>query len=110
MESNLNNFLQKAKDLLTGLETQSLEVILVDAPEPNFEGHKIRLAVNRNPQWYSNYYYSRHATPQKSEFLKALRNIANGIFKDLAYYNEITDLILDQIKNEQSNNIYKQTA
>lgn len=96
------DLIQHAQVMLSELESQFLEVVLLDAPEPNFDGHKIRVAVNKNPQWYSDYYYSRHATPQKKEFMKALRDISNGIFRDLTYYNEIIDMILNKIENENS--------
>lgn len=39
-------------DMYNELISQSLQVVLVPASKPMFSGHKIRLAVNHNPQWY----------------------------------------------------------
>ena len=34
------------------LEESYLVVVLQPAPDPHFDGHKIRVAQNRNPKWY----------------------------------------------------------
>jgi len=34
------------------LKNEHLDVVLVPAPSPQFEGHKIRVVQNRNPDWY----------------------------------------------------------
>ena len=43
---------QGARYLLATLETQSLKVSLIPAPDPRHATHKIRAVSERNPQWY----------------------------------------------------------
>ena len=50
------SFQREAQLLLGELQSNKLEVILIPAPEQRFSGHKIRVAVNHNPPWYSQIY------------------------------------------------------
>lgn len=43
----------KAAELLNELDYKRHEVVLIPAPEPRHSGHKIRVAQNSNPSWYS---------------------------------------------------------
>ena len=38
--------------MLQELQDNKLTVILIDAPRPMFEGHKIRAVQIHNPEWY----------------------------------------------------------
>jgi hypothetical protein len=40
---------------LQELDENRLVVTLVPAPDPHFDGHKIRVAENRNPGWYRDF-------------------------------------------------------
>lgn len=44
------------ESMLKQLQREKLKVILVDAPRKMFEGHKIRVATNSNPEWYRELY------------------------------------------------------
>ena len=43
---------QQADLMLTEMEVNQLEVILIPTPEQKHVGHMIRQATNRNPEWY----------------------------------------------------------
>ncbi len=69
-------FSQDAYFLYQELKRFKPEVILVSAPQPRFEGHKIRMAVNRNPDWYSDLYWKR-SNFRRDLSLRALDRIRN---------------------------------
>ncbi len=41
-----------AQRAILELEHESNRIVLVPAPDPHFDGHKIRVTENRNPGWY----------------------------------------------------------
>ena len=43
---------RQADFMIKELQEQSLVVVLIPAPDPQFIGHMIRSAVERNPIWY----------------------------------------------------------
>jgi len=47
-----NLFRERADSLYYDLKSNHLEVILVPAPEPRYQGHMIRTVVSKNPTWY----------------------------------------------------------
>lgn len=51
-------FQQEAELLHNELFTNKLEVILMPAPAPHFDSHKIRVAICHNPPWYSAFYHA----------------------------------------------------
>ncbi len=51
-------FSEEARILYHELESNRLEVTLIPAPDPQFQGHKIRYVENTNPGWYRNLYHS----------------------------------------------------
>lgn len=62
--------------LLKELEKNQLKVVLVRAPRPKYIGHKIRLAIEHNPKWYSQLYIE-HPHFRRDRSLKALERIAS---------------------------------
>lgn len=75
-----------------------LVVILVDAPEPMFTGHKIRVAESKNPEWYRNQGLNR------KESLISLNRIRFGL-----PLSNMTDYkILDIVQNELNRNYENQ--
>lgn len=46
--------------MLNELEWEFLDVILIPAPDPKFEGHMIRAVQNRNPYWYQGQGFKRY--------------------------------------------------
>lgn len=75
-------FQDHADYLHSDLLENRLEVVLIEAPEKNFSGHKIRLAENHNPGWYS-CLYSRYSHFRRDRSLKALLKIKEA--KDVEY-------------------------
>ena len=69
-------FVEEAEILLIDLETNRLEISLAVAPEPKFEGHKIRVVDNKNPYWYSNLYWDYYHF-RRDRSVKALNRIKN---------------------------------
>jgi hypothetical protein len=60
--------------ILEDLNKFSLQVILIDAPQKKFEGHKIRIAVNRNSEFWKDFYYS-YGKCNKKKVYKFLEKI-----------------------------------
>jgi hypothetical protein len=52
-------FSEQACLMLRELREQYLSVVLVPAPRPMHAGHKIRVADNRNPEWYRRLWHDR---------------------------------------------------
>lgn len=63
--------------LLQELRLHKLEVVLIDAPEPQFEGHKIRVATSRNPEWYTELYYYL-GRPSRRKIMLSLEYLAEN--------------------------------
>ena len=78
LPGNIRQAFQKtAESLLYDLESNTLQVILVPAPEQAFTGHMVRLAISHNPTWWKELYNSHQ--PRKLDrfcFLRALRKMA----------------------------------
>lgn len=75
-------FVERAEFLIENLNYSCLEVILVPAPVQRHEGHKIRVAINKNPEWYREIYHSwctdhfkRH---RAVEALQRITNLEDG--------------------------------
>lgn len=70
-------FSKCADDLYNELKCNKTRVVLIPAPEPRFDGHKIRMVENYNPDWYSNLYYAyQHFRRDRS--LRSLDRIRDG--------------------------------
>ena len=53
LPKNLQKYFSDVANFLhSDLSAKRLYVVLIDAPYPRFEGHKIRSVVSRNPEWY----------------------------------------------------------
>jgi hypothetical protein len=48
-----------ARRALQELENERLMIVLVPAPDPHFEGHKIRVIGSENPKWYQQFVSGR---------------------------------------------------
>ncbi|MEK6907112.1 MAG: hypothetical protein AABW45_01150 [Nanoarchaeota archaeon] len=70
-------FKQEANSFLEELKHRKLEVILVPAPDPHHEGHKIRQKVNDNPEWYRELYWKYHPNFRRDRTLKSLNRLVN---------------------------------
>ena len=90
-------FAMVATDMHTDLQTCRLEVVLVDAPEQKFIGHKIRVASNSNPWWYRE--YSAHY-PHKLDrkcFINSLERFIKFKHKNCKYDRMLFQLIKDEL-------------
>src|SRR3989338_11592644 len=83
-------FLEEAGDMLKELKDNRLEVVLIPAPSPRFEGHKVRAVQNRNPEWYSRLYNS-HSSFRRELCINAMKRILDdkdGTFRKSPYKYE----------------------
>lgn len=70
-------FSNEAAYLLEDLEKNKLEVVLIPAPQPKFEGHMIRVAINSNSHWYKQLYHSKNHV-KRQRCINALERIAEN--------------------------------
>ena len=78
------------------LEQQQNRIILVPAPEPHFEGHKIRVVESRNPQWYIDFgeqYWKgdRKFMLKRSRVIQALQRVVKGRVRGNGYERELLE-------------------
>ena len=78
------------------LKINKLEVALDDALEPMFEGHKVRNAVEHNPQWYSQDIYPLKANNGRvrQNTVKALLRLVEGLDKCFTIHAYAYDAML----------------
>jgi hypothetical protein len=90
----------EAKDLLKELKENKLEVILIPAPNPQFEGHMIRVSQNRNPNWYKKLYYSSGEKLKRNWTVQSLSKISeNKIRWNSKYDIMILEMIYERLQN-----------
>ena len=66
------SFVLAALEMLHTLDNNRLHVILVDAPEQRFTGHMIRVAAERNVEWYRDLCAAHERDTDKNGIRKAL--------------------------------------
>ncbi len=70
-------FMHDAGNALQELLEHRLKVVLIDAPDPRFPGHKVRAVDDCNPDWYRRLYRERpHFRRDRS--IDALTRIRDG--------------------------------
>lgn len=72
-----------ARQGLKDLEQHQNRIVLVPAPQPSFDGHKIRMVESRNPDWYIQFgkeYWPRprEFTLKRARVVKALERVVKG--------------------------------
>lgn len=75
---------------LNTLDTQRNVIELVPAPDPHFAGHKVRVQVEANPEWYiefgNDYWKSeREFTLRRGRVIKALQRVIDGRVRGNGY-------------------------
>ena len=70
-----------ATKALADLDVMHNRIVLVPAPEPHFEGHRIRVQEQRNPEWYRSFAAPYWRTPRvfclkRRRVEKALRRVS----------------------------------
>ena len=98
------SFQYMAHYLIAEMQQHRLEVILVDAPEQRHYGHKIRLAINHNPPWWSEMYANHPCKLNRKCFMDALERIRIGTdfyFKYHCFAREkIRDFLIEGLYGE----------
>ncbi len=83
----------EAEHMLYEMSLMYQYVVLVPAPVQMFEGHMIRLAINKNPTWYSNLYQSYPRKLSRRRVEQALTRIVEGKRNFRIYEQLLTELI-----------------
>jgi len=81
------SFINQALNLISDLQSQNLQVILIPAPEPMFQGHMIRSVNNRNPKWYRNL-YADHSVSRRCT-LQSLKRISEWKMNPRSCYDKM---------------------
>jgi hypothetical protein len=83
---------------LQELEENFLVVSLVPAPDPHFDGHKVRVVENRNPGWYREFVSGRWTKERgrrgcqvkRGRVIRGLRRVyAEGLIRWNGYEREL---------------------
>lgn len=88
-----------AAALLRDLECSSLRVVLVPAPSPSFDGHKVRAVEDRNPEWFRRFHAAKGTAHRpggrvkRSRVIRALYRVLSGRVRGNGYEREILNLV-----------------
>ena len=76
-------FRKEAEYLYNDLMKNRLDIDTMPAPQPQFSGHKIRVVLSRNPEWYHDLYHcmSRYR-PYAENSLKRIANLTDKAPKE----------------------------
>jgi hypothetical protein len=90
-----------ANAALRSLDEQRNVIGLAPAPRPSFDGHKIRVMVERNPDWYrhlhSTHGWSRRGSRVKrSRVIKALQRIVESRVRSNGYEARLLEILNDR--------------
>jgi hypothetical protein len=103
-----NPFRLEAADLMRQLRERYLSVILIPAPEPQFEGHCIRAVEMRNPEWYRTLWANRSSIKRQrvKESLQRIRKLqdAAGTYDTLLrelIFQRLTEGVTDENYGER---------
>lgn len=109
LEQNIQEeFLQHAKTLHNDLLFNKLTVVLIPAPEQKHYEHKIRIAINKNPQWYSNL-FNTYAEFRRDLSQKALERIIKKEDKEFnGFHYRYDSLYRDVIKTHLTKGYYSE--
>jgi hypothetical protein len=103
-EAIQESFKYMAHYLIGEMNQSELDVILVDAPDQRHYGHKIRMAVNHNPPWWSEMYMNHPIKLDRKCFLDALKKVYEGKDEDFKYHlmarEKIKDFLIDGLYGE----------
>ena len=89
-----------ARHALKTLERERLVVSLAPAPDPHFEGHKIRVVDCRNPSWYRGFAEKHQLRIKRIRVIRALRRVVDqGRVRGNGYERELLE-IFKELRNE----------
>lgn len=87
----------RAARALRELARHRLRVVLVPAPDPHFDGHKVRAVVDRNPEWYQAFvcgsWTKRGGCWKRRRIERALLRVRSGFVRFDGYEDRLLRLI-----------------
>jgi hypothetical protein len=90
--------IHEAKNLLTDLLCNTLDVSLAPAPEEQHTGHMIRVVNNRNPKWYREIYADLEV--KRDRIVDSLKRLIKGVPSNMSSYDTLfIELIKDRLLN-----------
>ena len=97
-----------AKRALVELDQEHNRIGLAPAPEPSFDGHKIRVIESRNPKWYSEFGVRYWKTPRQFDLkrdrvIKALERVAKGRVRGNGYEKDLLKWLKEKLGSPLSN-------
>ncbi len=100
--------MELAKRALVELDQEHNKIGLVPAPDPSFDGHKIRVIESRNPKWYSEFGVRYWRNPRQFDLkrgrvIKALERVAKGRVRGNGYERELLEWLKKKLGSTQSN-------
>lgn len=87
-----------AKRALEDLGREVNRIGLVPAPDPHFDGHKVRSIESRNPSWYIEFGKSFWSAPRqfnlkRRRVVKALERVVKGRVRGNGYERELLEFL-----------------
>jgi hypothetical protein len=87
-----------ARQGLRDLEEFRNQIMLVPAPEKNFDSHKIRVVASRNPDWYVGFgkrYWNgpRRFGLKRSRVERALKRVVSGKIRGNGYEKDLLECL-----------------
>lgn len=97
-----------AKRALQDLDQEYNKIGLAPAPEPSFDGHKIRVVEQRNPQWYIEFGVRYWKNPRqfdlkRSRVVKALERVVKGRVRGNGCEKDLLPWLKDKLESPPSN-------
>lgn len=85
-----------AQQALLDLERHQNRIVLVPAPDPHFEGHKIRVVESRNPTWYiefGNQFWKgeRRFDLKRCRVVRGLERVVKGRVRGNGYERQVLE-------------------
>jgi len=105
-----NSFKYAAVDMLSSLQYNSLKVALLPAPESMHTGHRIRVAIGHNAQWYKDFFANRSAHTDRQRVIIALRRVIDcqepkGVY-GFEIHTAIIEYMVHTIEDEYAINYF----
>lgn len=95
--------LAEARRLLEELGTFYLDVSLAPAPDPQFQGHMIRIVNNSNPKWYKEIFAELDV--KRDRIISSLKRVASSHPSNKSSYDYMfIEMIKDRLINGYDDN------
>jgi hypothetical protein len=91
-----------ARQGLRDLDEFRNQIMLVPAPEKNFDSHKIRVVASRNPDWYiafgARFWRGREFHLKRSRVERALERVVSGKVRGNGYEKDLLECLRKRSK------------